>query len=83
MNNGNGSSFDNLLSAKWNQIKGEIKQQWGDLTDDEIDRARGNRDELVGILQEKYGKSEAQAEREVDEFLGALSEQRQSGDVSH
>lgn len=65
---------ENILEGKWNQIKGKIKQQWGDLTDDDIDRIRGNRTEMIGVLQEKYGKSQAEAERELDEFLAAFDD---------
>jgi uncharacterized protein YjbJ (UPF0337 family) len=65
---------ENVLEGKWNQIKGQIKQQWGELTDDDIDRIRGNREEMIGILQEKYGKSREEAEQELDEFLSAFSE---------
>lgn len=63
---------ENVLQGKWNQIKGQIKQQWGDLTDDDIDRMRGNRDEMIGILQEKYGKTEVEAKQEVDDFLSTF-----------
>jgi len=65
---------ENILEGKWNQIKGKIKQQWGELTDDDIDRIRGNRTEMIGVLQEKYGKSQAEAERELDEFLAAFDD---------
>lgn len=58
-----------VLRGKWNQIKGEIKQQWGRLTDDEIAQIEGQRDELVGKIQEKYGYAREEAEAEVDEFL--------------
>ena len=54
------------LRGKWNQMKGETKQKWGKLTDDDISRINGNRDELVGRIQERYGKSKEEAEREVD-----------------
>mgnify|MGYP001827692103 CR=1 FL=1 len=64
---------ENVLEGKWNQIKGQIKQQWGELTDDDIDRIRGNREEMIGVLQEKYGKSREEAEKELDEFLSAFS----------
>ena len=64
---------ENVLEGKWNQIKGQIKQQWGELTDDDIDRIRGNREEMIGVLQEKYGKSREEAEKEMDEFLSAFS----------
>ncbi len=56
------------LKGKWNQLKGNIKKRWGRLTDDDIDRIEGERDRLVGKVQEKYGKSKEEAEREVDDF---------------
>jgi uncharacterized protein YjbJ (UPF0337 family) len=65
---------ENLLKGKWNQIKGQVKQQWGELTDDDIDRMRGNREEMIGVLQERYGKTEAEAEQEIDQFLNAFKE---------
>lgn len=58
-----------ILKGKWNQLKGKIRQQWGNLTDDEIEKIAGKRDQLVGILQERYGRARADVEREVDEFL--------------
>ena len=58
-----------ILKGKWKQISGDVKQWWGDLTDDDITKVNGQRDELVGIIQERYGRSKAEAEREVDEFL--------------
>lgn len=58
-----------ILKGKWNQLKGNIKQQWGDLTDNDLARIEGNYDEFVGILQERYGYSRDRAQREVDDYL--------------
>lgn len=58
-----------ILKGKWNQVKGNIKQQWGDLTDNDIARIEGNYDEFVGVLQERYGYSRDRAQREVDDYL--------------
>lgn len=58
-----------ILKGKWNQVKGNIKQQWGDLTDNDIARIEGNYDEFVGILQERYGYTRERATREVDDYL--------------
>lgn len=58
-----------ILKGKWNQVKGNIKQQWGDLTDNDIARIEGNYDEFVGILQERYGYTRERAAREVDDYL--------------
>lgn len=56
------------MKGKWNQMKGSIKKQWGKLTDDDIDRIEGERDILVGKIQERYGRSKEEAEREVDTY---------------
>jgi uncharacterized protein YjbJ (UPF0337 family) len=58
-----------ILAGKWKQVKGEIKEQWGELTNDEIDQVEGRYDKMVGLLQERYGYARQEAEREVDEFL--------------
>ncbi len=56
------------MKGKWNQLKGQVKKQWGKLTDDDLDRIEGNRDILVGKIQERYGKTKEEAEREVDKY---------------
>ncbi|MEN6336916.1 MAG: CsbD family protein [Phycisphaerales bacterium] len=57
-----------ILRGKWNQMKGKAKQKWGKLTDDDLDKIEGSRDELVGVIQEKYGKTREAAEKEVDDW---------------
>jgi len=61
-----------ILEGKWKQIRGKVKQQWGKLTDDELDQISGRADELAGLLQERYGYSVAKAQQEVDEFARRL-----------
>ena len=58
-----------ILKGKWNQVKGNIKQRWGDLTDNDIARIEGTYDEFVGVLQERYGYTRERATREVDDYL--------------
>jgi uncharacterized protein YjbJ (UPF0337 family) len=58
-----------ILKGKWKQIQGEAKKWWGDLTDDELTKVGGERDKLVGLVQEKYGYSREQAETEIDRHL--------------
>lgn len=57
--------------GNWHQMKGEIKRQWGKLTDDEIDRTEGDFEKLAGHLQEKYGYSKEEAKQRMDEFRGS------------
>lgn len=62
------SGNQDIAEGKWKQLKGNVRAKWGDLTDDDIDRIRGNKQEFVGVMQERYGKGKADAEREFDEF---------------
>jgi uncharacterized protein YjbJ (UPF0337 family) len=58
-----------ILEGKWKQLKGNVQQVWGELTNDDLDRIQGQYEELVGLVQERYGRSRAEAEAEVREFL--------------
>jgi uncharacterized protein YjbJ (UPF0337 family) len=58
-----------ILEGQWKQIKGKVKQQWGRLTDDELDQMSGSYDELAGVIQERYGYSREEAMNELDMFL--------------
>jgi uncharacterized protein YjbJ (UPF0337 family) len=60
------------IKGEWNQFKGRVKQQWGKLTDDDLTRIEGRRDELVGRVQERYGYEKDRAEREVRDWEGRL-----------
>ena len=58
-----------VLKGKWRQLKGEVKSQWGKLTDDDLDRVEGDAEKLIGRVQERYGYARHDAEREVNEFI--------------
>lgn len=58
----------NVLMGRWKQLRGRIKAKWGQLTDDELNEVEGNYEMLVGKIQEKYGTTRAQIERELDAF---------------
>jgi uncharacterized protein YjbJ (UPF0337 family) len=57
--------MDDILEGNWKQLKGTIKEWWGRLTDDDLMIIEGNRDQLVGRLQERYGWTREQAEADV------------------
>ena len=58
-----------ILAGKWKQMRGEVKTWWGTLTDDNFDRIGGQKDKLIGLLQERYGYTREQAEQEVERRL--------------
>jgi len=63
---------EDILKGQWKQIRGQIKEWWGVLTDDDLDKINGQRDKLIGKLQEKYGFTKEQATRELDDHLAQL-----------
>jgi uncharacterized protein YjbJ (UPF0337 family) len=60
------------IKGSWNQMKGKVREQWGDLTDDDIERMAGERDQLVGKIQQRYGCTREEAERQVRNWEGTL-----------
>ncbi len=59
---------NNIIEGQWKQLKGEARRLWGKLTDDDLERAAGNRDKMVGALQERYGYHKEQAQTEFDRW---------------
>jgi uncharacterized protein YjbJ (UPF0337 family) len=56
------------IAGNWKQAKGTVKQEWGQLTDDDLTTIGGKRDQLVGRVQERYGIAKDDAERQVAEW---------------
>ena len=65
----NVSINQDVLAGKWKQARGKVKQVWGKLTDNDLDRISGNTDQLIGVVQERYGYTREQAEKEVAKFI--------------
>ena len=60
------------IEGNWKQFTGSVKERWAELTDDEIGEIDGNKDQLVGKVQETYGIAREEAEEQVDEWAAAL-----------
>jgi uncharacterized protein YjbJ (UPF0337 family) len=58
-----------ILLGKWLELKGQVRQQWGKLTDDDLVRLSGKTEELAGVLRQRYGYGKAQAEIEINNWL--------------
>jgi uncharacterized protein YjbJ (UPF0337 family) len=61
------------IQGKWKQVKGQAQKQWGKLTNDDLDVIDGQREQLVGKVQERYGVAKEQAEKQVKEFENSCS----------
>src|ERR1044071_3755007 len=57
------------VSGNWKQFRGKVKEQWGKLTDDELDQINGNREQLEGKIQERYGIAKDVAKKQIDDAL--------------
>lgn len=57
-----------IAEGKWKQMKGRVKEAWGKLTDDDLDRIQGKRERWEGIMQEKYGMAKENARDEFEKF---------------
>lgn len=64
------------IEGGWKEFKGQARQRWGRLTDDELDVVAGKREELEGTLQRVYGKTREEIRRDVDEFAASIRSDR-------
>jgi uncharacterized protein YjbJ (UPF0337 family) len=71
------------LEGKWKQYKGKVREQWGKLTDDDIDVIDGKRQQLIGKIQERYGIAKNAAETQADEFVNALQAEEYEQKKTH
>ncbi len=60
---------EDIFKGKWKELKGRVKEKWGDLTDDDVTAVEGKTEKLVGILQVKYGYSKDEAQEEYNKFM--------------
>lgn len=60
-----------IFAGKWKEMKGQVKEWWGELTDDDLDRVEGKADQLVGLLQQRYGYTKEYAQEELNRRLEA------------
>jgi uncharacterized protein YjbJ (UPF0337 family) len=57
---------EDTLKGQWTQLKGQVREQWGKLTNDDLDMIQGRSEQLIGKIQERYGVARDEAKRQVD-----------------
>ena len=70
-----------VLAGSWKELRGQVKQRWGKLTDDDMTQIEGSLERLIGSIQKRYGYAREQAEREIDEFLGAIRSKKETAEA--
>lgn len=65
---------ENVLKGSWKQVKGEMQRLWGDISNDEWDKAQGNATSLAGLVQKKYGLSQAEVETKFNDIFSRYSD---------
>lgn len=60
------------FKGKWSQLKGNIKKTWGNLTDDDLDKVNGQKDKLIGLIQDSYGEAKDVVERKIDDLMKVI-----------
>ncbi len=61
------------IEGKWTEVKGEIRQRWGNLTDDDLEVIAGSKDKFLGRLQQRYGIAKEDAQNQLDDWLLKIS----------
>lgn len=61
-----------IIQGNWKEIKGRVRQTWGEFTDDEVEHMKGSYEELEGAIQKKYGYNKERTKKELDKFIDSL-----------
>jgi uncharacterized protein YjbJ (UPF0337 family) len=73
---------ENSIKGKWLEVKGEIQKNWGKLTDDELERTKGDLKTIKGLGQQRYGRTQDNYENKIDEIFQKFGNQKDRAVVS-
>jgi uncharacterized protein YjbJ (UPF0337 family) len=75
--------YRNRIEGNWKQLKGKMREKWGELTDDQLDVMNGRREQLAGKLQEVYSISRDEADQLINDFAASLHDYENESEVYH
>ena len=64
---------EDTIKGKWNEIKGEIRTQWGNMTEDELEKSSGNMTSIAGLIQQRYGAKKEEVQEKLNNILAKFS----------
>jgi uncharacterized protein YjbJ (UPF0337 family) len=73
---------EDILKGKWKELKGEIKEKWGSLNDDDLAQVEGKEEQLLGLLQQRYGYARETAEEEYKGFMDTIGSPHQASKLN-
>lgn len=65
---------EDTIKGKWNEIKGEIRTQWGNMTEDELEKSSGNMTSIAGLIQQRYGAKKEEVQAKLNSILAKFSQ---------
>jgi len=69
-------STENIIKGKWLEIKGEVQKAWGKLTDDELEATKGDSKAIGGLIQQRYGKAQADYSKKLSDIFDRFSDKK-------
>lgn len=69
---------EEIFKGKWNEIKGEIRSQWGKLTENELESAKGNASSIAGLIQQRYGMKKEEVMQKLDGILARFNDKAEN-----
>jgi uncharacterized protein YjbJ (UPF0337 family) len=63
-----------VILGKWKEISGEAQKKWGEITENDLEKVKGNMTALVGLVEQKLGVSKEEAQKKVEELLGKIAQ---------
>jgi uncharacterized protein YjbJ (UPF0337 family) len=73
----------NQIEGSWKQLKGQVREKWGKLTDDDLEAIAGKKDQLAGKLQSHYGHKKEEVEQEIDDFVSGIKSRKSHTEKKH
>ena len=61
------------IQGDWKQFKGKVREKWGNLTENDLETIKGQRQQLEGLLQQRYGYTKEQVKKAIDDWANGLS----------
>lgn len=74
---------ENIAKGKWNEFKGRIRKAWGDISDDDLERTKGDMGSITGMIQKKYGMAQEDARKKLNDMMAGFGDKDEADKTRH